>query len=159
MRRERLRWPQRWTRARETTPAFAALGDGSRFDPPILLMINPESMRIGARVHIRPFAQFEALCDPGDVRLTIGDGTYIGAFARITAVGGVHIGNNCLFADRVYVSDTGHAYEDPDVPILKQPSDRADGWRSLTAPGSVSGPRSSAMCASAATRSWARTRW
>lgn len=78
-------------------------------------------MSIGADVTVMTHAFLEALAPPGDVVLRIGDGTYIGHFARITALGGVTLGSKVLIADRVYLSDTGHVYEDPDTPIMDQP--------------------------------------
>ena len=121
MGRPRLPWARGRPADDRELPAFAEFGPDSTLETPWLLLANPGGMRIGPRVRIRPYAQLEALCAPGDVRLTIGAGTYIGAFSRITALGGVEIGNDCMFADRVYVSDTGHEYEDPEVPIIDQP--------------------------------------
>jgi acetyltransferase-like isoleucine patch superfamily enzyme len=54
------------------------------------------------------------------VAVRIGDGAYIGHLTRITAVGSVDIGEEAMLADRVYVSDTGHVYEDVTQPIKRQ---------------------------------------
>lgn len=56
-----------------------------------------------------------------DITLTIMDGTYIGHFAHIVAQHKVFIYNNVLIADRVFISDITHTYEDILTPILKQP--------------------------------------
>jgi len=101
-------------------PRFAALGSGSRLHRPTVAIVNPAGIAIGARVDIRSHAFIEALSAPGDVVVRIGDGTYIGHFLRLTAVGGVTIGREVLISDRVYISDTGHNYEDVTTPIKGQ---------------------------------------
>lgn len=53
--------------------------------------------------------------------LTIGDGTSIGNFNHIYATKSIVIGKNVLTADKVYISDNLHSYEDVTMPIIKQP--------------------------------------
>jgi len=53
--------------------------------------------------------------------LIIGDGTCIGNFNHIYATKSIVIGKNVLTADKVYISDNLHGYENIDLPILKQP--------------------------------------
>jgi acetyltransferase-like isoleucine patch superfamily enzyme len=53
--------------------------------------------------------------------LIIGEGTRIGNFNHIYATKSIKIGKNVLTADKVYISDNLHGYEDVDLPILKQP--------------------------------------
>lgn len=101
-------------------PPYAAFGPGSSIAEPVVGIPNPEGIAIGAGVDIRAYAYLECISAPGAVVLTIGDGTYIGPFARITALGGVTIGRHVLIADRCYISDTGHVYEDVTVPIKQQ---------------------------------------
>ncbi len=55
------------------------------------------------------------------VRLEIGSGTKIGHFNHIYATKSIKIGCNVLTADRVYISDNLHSYEDITTPILQQP--------------------------------------
>lgn len=100
---------------------WARFGDGSRVGEPALLVDNAGGIAIGDRVDIRSHVVMEALCPPGEVVLEIGDDTYIGYFGRITALGGVTIGRSVLIADRVYLSDTGHVYEDVTRPVKDQP--------------------------------------
>ncbi len=106
-------------RSREAK-GFAAFGKGSTIGTPTVGIVNPASISIGADVDIGAYAFLEALAAPGDVVVTIGDGTYIGPFLRLTAVGGVTIGSRVLIADRAYLSDTGHVYEDVTRPIRGQ---------------------------------------
>lgn len=54
-------------------------------------------------------------------QLDIGEGTTIGRFAHIVAIRDVTIGNNVLIADKVYISDNLHTYEDITQPIMDQP--------------------------------------
>ena len=58
----------------------------------------------------------EALCE-----LIIGDGTCIGNFNHIYATKSIVIGENVLTADKVYISDNLHGYEDITLPIIHQP--------------------------------------
>lgn len=53
-------------------------------------------------------------------RLEIGDGSIIGHFNHIYATKSIKIGKNVLTADRVYISDNLHAYEDINTPIMHQ---------------------------------------
>ena len=53
--------------------------------------------------------------------LSIGCGCQIGHFAHLTCVRKVVIGNQVMIADKVYISDNTHSYQDPNVPILSQP--------------------------------------
>lgn len=101
-------------------PAFASFGPYSELADPPLSIVNPEGIHIGAFVRIGAFAVIEAL-DPGrGATVRIGDGAYIGNFARITGVGEVVIGEEAMLADRVYVSDTNHVYENVTQPIKRQ---------------------------------------
>lgn len=54
-------------------------------------------------------------------RLIIGDGTYVGNQAHFYATSRIEIGHRVLFADKVYVSDNLHTYEDIEMPIIAQP--------------------------------------
>ncbi|MCR5226135.1 MAG: hypothetical protein K6E27_02830 [Eubacterium sp.] len=50
----------------------------------------------------------------------INDSTTIGHFSHIVAVHSVTIGKSVLIADRVFISDCSHRYEDVSIPIIKQ---------------------------------------
>ena len=54
-------------------------------------------------------------------RLEIGEGTYIGHFVHIIACGHMKIGKNVVIAERVYISDNLHGYEDVNIPVMAQP--------------------------------------
>ena len=53
--------------------------------------------------------------------LIIDDGATIGHFNHITCVNRVYIGKNVLTADKVYISDNLHGYENINVPVSCQP--------------------------------------
>lgn len=53
--------------------------------------------------------------------LIIDDGCRIGNFNHIYATRRIYIGKNVLTADKVYISDNQHDYQDINTPILKQP--------------------------------------
>lgn len=55
-------------------------------------------------------------------RLVIGSGSSIGNFNHITCINYVEIGEKVLTADRVHISDNTHGFEDPEAPILRQPT-------------------------------------
>ena len=101
-------------------PAFAAFGPYSELAPPILSVEGASGIHVGAFVKIGAHAVLEALVPERGVSLRIGDAAYIGHFTRITAVGEVVIGEEAMLADRVYVSDTNHVYEDVSRPIKRQ---------------------------------------
>jgi len=117
----------------EDLPAFASFGPYSELARPTLSIDNPAGIHIGAFVKIGAHAVLEALVPERGVTLRIEDGAYIGHFSRITAVGEVVIGAEAMLADRVYVSDTGHVYEDVTQPIKRQ--GLRDGRRVEIGPG------------------------
>jgi acetyltransferase-like isoleucine patch superfamily enzyme len=54
------------------------------------------------------------------VLLEIGDNAYLGHEIHIVAVKKVIIGKNVLFADKVFISDCEHNYENIEIPIKEQ---------------------------------------
>ena len=55
------------------------------------------------------------------VSLQIGEGTIIGNFNHIYATKSINIGKKVLTADKVYISDNLHGYENINIPIMDQP--------------------------------------
>lgn len=98
---------------------FASFGPGSHLGLPRAL-INPAAMEIGAGVWIQPQAILEVIGRSTSIRLSIGDGCYLGYNVRIGALGSVKIGRSVAIGDRVYIGDTGHNYEDVDRPLIEQ---------------------------------------
>lgn len=57
---------------------------------------------------------------PRDPVLKIGDGTFIGDYVFISCTLSIEIGKHVVFSDRVFLSDSNHCYENPELPILLQ---------------------------------------
>ena len=100
--------------------AWASFGPYSEIGAPQVSIVNPECIHVGTFVKIGSHAVIEALVPERGVTVRIEDGAYIGHFARITAVGDVVIGEEAMIADRVYISDTNHVYDDVTQPIKRQ---------------------------------------
>lgn len=101
-------------------PSFAAFGEYSTVRQPVVSIVNAPGIHVGSWVTIGAYAVIEALAPERGVTVRIGDGTYLGNFLRLTALGGVEIGRDVLVSDRVYLSDTGHLYDDVTRPINHQ---------------------------------------
>lgn len=63
----------------------------------------------------------EPLTGAKECKLVIEDGCAIGHFNHIYATKSIIIHKNVLTADKVYISDNLHGYEDISCPIIKQP--------------------------------------
>jgi acetyltransferase-like isoleucine patch superfamily enzyme len=100
--------------------SFAAFGPHSVLHQPVMSVVHPGGVHVGTWVNIGAFAIIEALVPDRGVTVHIGDNTYLGNFLRLTAVHSVTIGEECLISDRVYISDSGHVYEDVTQPIKRQ---------------------------------------
>lgn len=72
--------------------------------------------RIASSIWLVAMPANDELC-----QLKIGEGTVIGHFNHIFATRSVEIGNYVITADKVYISDNSHSYEDISLPIMKQP--------------------------------------
>lgn len=99
---------------------FAERGEHTVVQEPVLSIVNPGGIALGSWVHIGAYAVIEALVPERGITVRIGDGAYLGNFLRLTALHRVEIGREALISDRVYISDTGHEYEDTTVPIKRQ---------------------------------------
>jgi acetyltransferase-like isoleucine patch superfamily enzyme len=75
----------------------------------------------GAVVHDRGWLLATRIDNHHTPELIIDDGACVGHFAHIVCVRRVRIGKDVLLADRVYISDNVHSYEDITKPVIKQP--------------------------------------
>ncbi|GGI28261.1 acyltransferase [Pedobacter mendelii] len=100
---------------------FAKIGKNTRIQK-LLRLECPEHIFIGDDVNIGVNSWLAAnpLTGQTDCNLIIGNRTYIGNFAHIYCVGKITIGENVLIADKVYISDNLHRYEDVNIAILDQ---------------------------------------
>lgn len=72
-------------------------------------------------VHYKTWLAAEPVTGDANCRLVIGDGTYVGHFCHFYASSRIEIGKDVLIADKVYLSDNGHGYQDEQLPVIKQP--------------------------------------
>ena len=81
-----------------------------------------ENISIGSNVYINNKAWLAAvpLSKSNNCELYIGHGSRIGNFNHIYSTKSIIIGNDVLTADKVYISDNLHGYEDINTPIHKQ---------------------------------------
>lgn len=91
-------------------------------------IVSPLSIDGGKRIFLgnvnvgyKTWLAANPLTDAKECALIIKDGCNIGHFNHIYATGKIIFEQNVLTADRVYVSDNLHGYEDIDVPIKCQP--------------------------------------
>lgn len=82
-----------------------------------------ENISVGNYVNIACKTWLAAIPHTGakTCELVIGDGTCLGNFNHIYATNSIVIGNNVLTADKVYITDNLHSYEDITVPVMHQP--------------------------------------
>ena len=88
---------------------------------------NPKDIHLGDRVFIGAdawldcFPEYPFSGQKFTPRIEIGDDTMVGYHSHILAVGHLKIGKNVLIADKVYISDNLHGFEDVSLPPLQQP--------------------------------------
>jgi acetyltransferase-like isoleucine patch superfamily enzyme len=111
---------------RDLTPppasAFGAFGAGSVIVPPARVT-TPGAIYLGAGVVIHEHAWISVVRALAGFtpKLTIGDGTQIGRFCHIACVGEIEIAEDVLIAERVFIGDTYHRYDDVTRPVIEQP--------------------------------------
>lgn len=76
-------------------------------------------MYFGRAVRIFPGLRAECI---GTGSLTVGDDVSIGQGFHVIASGSVEIGEGALISANVFVTDTDHGFDNPDLPILRQPN-------------------------------------
>jgi len=108
-----------------TADGFAHFGRASLLNHPIGTLFGTSAMSIGEETLIGRGCTLSVGYGPGDTNipalgLTIGDRCVIGAGAVMTAHEGIHVGDDVWFGNDVFVSDAGHGYQQPDVPIGNQ---------------------------------------
>ncbi|WP_276091103.1 acyltransferase [Pedobacter sp. JY14-1] len=88
----------------------------------LLRLDGAENIRIESNVVVQKQTWLAAVPLTGSKSclLTIGKGSVIGHFNHIYATKQIVIGENVLTADKVYIADNSHKYEDVSAPILEQ---------------------------------------
>ena len=81
---------------------------------------NPKLISIGSKTYIGNQSWLMGVNSNGHISLKIGDRVQIGHFAHIVAMENVDIENEVLLADKVFISDCTHNYENISKPVLGQ---------------------------------------
>jgi acetyltransferase-like isoleucine patch superfamily enzyme len=101
-----------------------AIGNGTLICPP-LQSFNIKEMHVGNNSRISEHCWIQCINNYQGrefaPELKIGDDVHIGRFAHIIACDKMKIGNGVVIAERVYISDNLHGFEDLDSPIMQQP--------------------------------------
>lgn len=106
---------------------FKKFGVSSTFGPTPIIY-GPENISIGERVYAREGFRLEAISKAGNQSFTpeliIGDDLTTGDYIHIGCIVKVVIGNGCLIADRVFITDHFHgsvSNEDLSTPLRQRP--------------------------------------
>ncbi|RXK63767.1 acyltransferase [Stenotrophomonas sp. MA5] len=105
-------------RAFLVAPFFGRFGRGGYLGPPAFIS-GSRRMYFGRAVRIFPGLRAECI---GTGSLTVGDDVSIGQGFHVIASGSVEIGEGALISANVFVTDTDHGFDNPDLPILRQPN-------------------------------------
>lgn len=101
---------------------FKHFGKKSRIDKPLRIE-GKRFIEIEDHVYVQPYTWLA--CQPltccNNPTLKLGEGTVIGNFNHIYATQSIVIENYVLTADKVYISDNLHGYDNPEIPIVQQP--------------------------------------
>lgn len=109
---------KRWIK--KNRKRFRFFGNDIIIEPPKAID-GIENMEIYSGVRIASDAWLVAIpMLGGECVMKIGEGTIIGHYNHIFATKGIEIGNHVITADKVYISDNSHSYEDISIPVLKQ---------------------------------------
>jgi len=101
---------------------FKKLGLQSFIHSPLKVQ-GSKNIIIGKKViiHYKTWIASVPLNNLSDSILEIGDGSIIGNFNHIYSSKKIIIGKNVLTADKVYISDNLHSYDNPNIPVMNQP--------------------------------------
>lgn len=101
---------------------FKNLGSQTYIKSP-LSIDNPKNISIGDNVYIGYKVWLASTPHTGldTCELVIGAGCRIGNFNHIYSTQSIQIGENVLTADKVYISDNLHSFDNIYIPVLDQP--------------------------------------
>ena len=103
--------------------SFKKLGYKSVLSVPFLVE-GAKYISIDNKVYVRSNAWMSALSQENyksnDVKLSIGESTYIGRNAHIVALKNIRIGKDVLIGDNVYIADNYHVFDRIDLPYKDQ---------------------------------------
>jgi acetyltransferase-like isoleucine patch superfamily enzyme len=109
----------------KATLGFRRFGAGSVIAPFPRLIVGARYVSIGERCFFGAGLTLSVRDDYLGVHhvpsFEVGDRSMLGRDLLIACTQGITIGAAVTMADRVYIGDSHHGYEDPDVPVLDQP--------------------------------------
>jgi acetyltransferase-like isoleucine patch superfamily enzyme len=118
----RLKKAQLYTKAVKSD--FGSFGKGSIIVTPFL-SYNPKGIHVAENVSIYSDCWLDCIGEYAGRKfepcLEIGDRTSVGSGAHFIACGRVSIGKDVVIAQRVYISDNLHGYENISQDIMSQP--------------------------------------
>lgn len=118
--------PLRLRARRDLSPprpaSYASFGRSSVVVPPARVD-SPQCISVGDEVVVLENSWLAVFPQPGLPlpQLRIGSRSHIGRSCHIACVGSITIGEDVLTADQVFIADTYHGFEQPGVPIIRQP--------------------------------------
>jgi acetyltransferase-like isoleucine patch superfamily enzyme len=80
----------------------------------VLAALREGRLEIGPHVLLEPGVWITA---PGQSRIRIGAGSFLNLGVMVAAADLVEIGEHCMFANHCFISDSGHRFDDPKVPV------------------------------------------
>ncbi len=122
--------------------SFAYFGVNAKILPP-LRILNPQNVIIGDYTairegcHLNAFRELSFLreyIDPKyrdafssqdymyDGHITIDRECQIGRFSFMSCTGLIHIEQNVVISERVFIGDNNHSFTHPEIPIMQQPN-------------------------------------
>ena len=101
---------------------FKSFGKKSNIYYPLSLS-GMKNIQIGNNVNILNKVWLAAVPHTGETicEIKIGNGSCLGHFNHIYATNSIIIGENVLTADKVYITDNLHGYQNINIPIMNQP--------------------------------------
>lgn len=106
---------------------FGSLGEGSLIAYPQASIFGESAIHIGSNTLIGRHVTLSVGYMPGTPTLPtsslrMGNNGVVGARCTITAHGRIEIADDVWLGQAVFISDSGHGYQDPNVPIGRQMS-------------------------------------
>ena len=110
---EKLMWP------------FREFGEGSVIAPFPRFILGAKYVSIGKNCFFGAGLTLSVVDEYLGVRhspeVEVGDGTVVGRDLLVACTCSITIGYAVAMSDRIFIGDSHHGYEDPDVPVLHQP--------------------------------------
>jgi acetyltransferase-like isoleucine patch superfamily enzyme len=80
----------------------------------VLEAFSDGRLEVGANTLLEPHVWLTA---PDGARIRIGSGTFLNIAVMVASLELVEIGDNCMFANGCFVTDSSHRFDDPDLPV------------------------------------------